>query len=142
MADPPHRVPELSPFGHRRDLWGARLAYSSGVPIIEMVAKANISRIAQTDLVYRQAIPVEMQRVLTIIAWLLVRCSLSSMPSAAVEQRRSEPFLDRTTVSAIDIILELEGAAQHRLAPLGHRRSEERRVGKEWVRTCRSRWSP
>src|SRR3546814_2548698 len=44
------------------------------------------------------------------------------MPSAAVEQRRSEPFLDRTTVSAIDIIPELEGAAQHRLAPLGHRR--------------------
>src|SRR3546814_7163989 len=44
------------------------------------------------------------------------------MPSAAVEQRRSEPFLDRTTVSAIDIILELEGAAQHRLAPLGRRR--------------------
>src|SRR3546814_16368387 len=114
-----------------------------------------------------------MQRVLTIIAWLLVRCSLSSMPSAAVEQRRSEPFLDRTTVSAIDIILELEGAAQHRLAPLGHRRpdrptlhadphrnfalrkaglaeviaiispsSEERRVGKECVSTCRSRWSP
>src|SRR3546814_13631032 len=25
---------------------------------------------------------------------------------------------------------------------LGVRRSEERRVGKEWVRTCRSRWSP
>src|SRR3546814_18206535 len=46
------------------------------------------------------------------------------MPSAAVEQRRSEPFLDRTTVSAIDIILELEGAAQHRLAPLGHRRPD------------------
>src|SRR3546814_16089208 len=63
-----------------------------------------------------------MQRVLTIIAWLLVRCSLSSMPSAAVEQRRSEPFLDRTTVSAIDIILELEGAAQHRLAPTGDRK--------------------
>src|SRR3546814_3009289 len=29
---------------------------------------------------------------------------------------------DRTTVSDIDIIPELEGAAQHRLAPLGHRR--------------------
>src|SRR3546814_13182615 len=30
-----------------------------------------------------------------------------------------------------------------RLAPRFHhpRRSEERRVGKEWVRTCRSRWS-
>src|SRR3546814_17719616 len=24
----------------------------------------------------------------------------------------------------------------------GHDRSEERRVGKEWVSTCRSRWSP
>src|SRR3546814_11230383 len=30
------------------------------------------------------------------------------------------------------------------LGHLGHRpfRSEERRVGKEWVSTCRSRWSP
>src|SRR3546814_18596009 len=29
------------------------------------------------------------------------------------------------------------------LAPVGRRkRSEERRCGKEWVRTCRSRWSP
>src|SRR3546814_13460317 len=26
--------------------------------------------------------------------------------------------------------------------PLGPLRSEERRVGKEWVSTCRSRWSP
>src|SRR3546814_6238225 len=86
------------------------------------------SDVCSSDLlVYRQAIPGEMQRVLTIIAWLLVRCSLSSMPSAAVEQRRSEPFLDRTTVSAIDIILELEGAAQHRLAPLGHRRPDRPR---------------
>src|SRR3546814_17177539 len=27
-------------------------------------------------------------------------------------------------------------------APIAHRRSEERRVGKECVSTCRSRWSP
>src|SRR3546814_14486964 len=40
-------------------------------------------------------------------------------------------------------------AAQHRLnagiiveAPMAEVRSEERRVGKEGVRTCRSRWSP
>src|SRR3546814_9028993 len=26
--------------------------------------------------------------------------------------------------------------------PSGNGRSEERRVGKEWVSTCRSRWSP
>src|SRR3546814_14500295 len=25
---------------------------------------------------------------------------------------------------------------------IDHQRSEERRVGKAWVRTCRSRWSP
>src|SRR3546814_12091585 len=39
------------------------------------------------------------------------------------------------------------GAVQHRLAgaafgPQTFRRSEERRVGKECVSTCRSRWSP
>src|SRR3546814_8707702 len=28
------------------------------------------------------------------------------------------------------------------LVPRHHARSEERRVGKEWVSTCRSRWSP
>src|SRR3546814_10733773 len=28
------------------------------------------------------------------------------------------------------------------IGPLGQRRSEERRVGKECVSTCRSRWSP
>src|SRR3546814_13755405 len=27
-------------------------------------------------------------------------------------------------------------------AQIGETRSEERRVGKEWVSTCRSRWSP
>src|SRR3546814_17304150 len=37
------------------------------------------------------------------------------------------------------------GADRLHLAPLDHApqlRSEERRVGKEWVSTCRSRWSP
>src|SRR3546814_14273722 len=40
----------------------------------------------------------------------------------------------------------LEGAADpdRRSGRIGHDnlRSEERRVGKEWVSTCRSRWSP
>src|SRR3546814_12541081 len=46
-----------------------------------------------------------------------------------------------------------KGSAQHRvegfardavalLAPRRHPRSEELRVGKEWVSTCSSRWSP
>src|SRR3546814_12113823 len=34
-----------------------------------------------------------------------------------------------------------EGRYQALIAKLGLR-SEERRVGKEWVRTCRARWSP
>src|SRR3546814_16419792 len=33
-------------------------------------------------------------------------------------------------------------AAGHRAMLLWPLRSEERRVGKEWVSTCRSRWSP
>src|SRR3546814_20165719 len=42
----------------------------------------------------------------------------------------------------------IEGHAKGIVSPatlfeeLGFNRSEERRVGKEWVRTCRSRWSP
>src|SRR3546814_11371681 len=35
----------------------------------------------------------------------------------------------------------VEGAIRY-CSSLGWRRSDERRVGKEWVRTCRSRWSP
>src|SRR3546814_12702341 len=31
---------------------------------------------------------------------------------------------------------------QRRSRAVGRGRSEERRVGKEWVSTCRSRWSP
>src|SRR3546814_20058934 len=36
---------------------------------------------------------------------------------------------------------ELDSALQYRISAF-HVRSEERRVGTEWVRTCRSRWSP
>src|SRR3546814_18864248 len=35
-----------------------------------------------------------------------------------------------------------EHVARLDLGAILDRRSEERRVGKEWVRTCRSRWSP
>src|SRR3546814_20818851 len=34
------------------------------------------------------------------------------------------------------------GASMYRIASLRGGRSEERRVGKECVRTCRSRWAP
>src|SRR3546814_16755292 len=36
----------------------------------------------------------------------------------------------------------VSGAGRSAMEELGKQRSEERRVGKECVRTCRSRWSP
>src|SRR3546814_18247306 len=35
-----------------------------------------------------------------------------------------------------------DGVAVHHLEKMAMQRSEERRVGKEWVSTCRYRWSP
>src|SRR3546814_6358266 len=44
---------------------------------------------------------------------------------------------------AVDGALDLPGAGLHRRQRVGDaERSEERRVGKECVSTCRSRWSP
>src|SRR3546814_19101078 len=45
----------------------------------------------------------------------------------------------REAISLITCGCGRPGAAQFPDCPP---RSEERRVGKEWVRTCRSRWSP
>src|SRR3546814_1528769 len=41
-----------------------------------------------------------------------------------------------------EIVSRCSLAAAQSSAPLRNRRSEERRVGKECVSTCRSRWSP
>src|SRR3546814_16398336 len=45
-----------------------------------------------------------------------------------------------------EVLLAVELLAEHALRRFGHRvspgRSEERRVGKECVSTCRSRWAP
>src|SRR3546814_11691298 len=43
-------------------------------------------------------------------------------------------------LASIERIVNAEAAASG--APRKPERSEERRVGKEWVSTCRSRWSP
>src|SRR3546814_164 len=47
----------------------------------------------------------------------------------------TKPFSPRELMARINAIL-------RRAALANAERSEERRVGKEWVRTCRSRWSP
>src|SRR3546814_3763084 len=54
-------------------------------------------------------------------------------------------YIDLRTIVASE--LKCEQREQHRFAGAGrsddqHMRSEERRVGKECVSTCRSRWSP
>src|SRR3546814_13079751 len=56
------------------------------------------------------------------------------------EQRRDggRPFLRHVAVIGLDVEAEQHAVLIERLA----RRSEERRVGKGCVSTCRSRWSP
>src|SRR3546814_12543473 len=62
--------------------------------------------------------------------------------------RLAARFLDATlplrgmrvpVVDAVDLLAQEQALADR---ALGERRSEERRVGKECVSTCRSRWSP
>src|SRR3546814_688070 len=52
-------------------------------------------------------------------------------------------FQERERPGSIDDWIDMEEIAGELASnPNGARRSEERRVGKECVRTCRSRWSP
>src|SRR3546814_3029661 len=60
-------------------------------------------------------------------------------------ERVGTPRLDRDRVAVLEgTHVELAGGGH--LGPVrlavDHQRSEESRVGKEWVSTCRSRWSP
>src|SRR3546814_18047950 len=45
-------------------------------------------------------------------------------------------------VVLLELVADRQVARRRRIAIPGHRRSEARRVGKECVSTCRSRWSP
>src|SRR3546814_11951053 len=56
---------------------------------------------------------------------------------------RGEPGLQRSRDPAGDLAFDAEDVVQGALVALGPEvRSEERRVGKEGVSTCRFRWSP
>src|SRR3546814_14961970 len=53
------------------------------------------------------------------------------------------PWFTRTqTIEYPSLIDQLELAVAGGTAGVSSSRSEERRVGKEWFSTCRSRWSP
>src|SRR3546814_12616856 len=80
-------------------------------------------------------------------SWLIAEISASNeVISVLVDGRASEavPFsvcgMDKTAVTTIAILGFL--LDDHADALVAKARSEERRVGKECVNTCRSRWSP
>src|SRR3546814_8930500 len=77
--------------------------------------------------------------------WSSDVCS-SDLPGSPPSRGHSESKAGLTA-----LFLAVRFQVKHRIvAALGHQaepagdflRSEERRVGKEWVSTCRSRWSP
>src|SRR3546814_7156120 len=90
------------------------------------------------------------------------RCALvtgvqtCALPISYAWHKSAYPQKDLTEVEALlatnpddPYFLELEGQVllesgrpEEAIPPLRKARSEERRVGKEWVSTCRSRWSP
>src|SRR3546814_14405667 len=66
-------------------------------------------------------------------------------PQLAIEcaaQRGHEPEETDETKLAEEQQRHAPGASTRAAEPVPARRSEERRVGKEWVSTCRSRWPP
>src|SRR3546814_9827770 len=70
--------------------------------------------------------------------WSSDVCS-SDLPTTMTPRRRSaRASRQRGRSSPIST----SGASAHRRARRSSKRSEERRVGKECVSTCRSRWSP
>src|SRR3546814_386894 len=69
--------------------------------------------------------------------------TLDYIERAYEDARRGEPsrqpVIEMTLPTSVDTTL---APAGHHIAQLFVQRSEERRVGKECVSTCRSRWSP
>ena len=59
-------------------------------------------------------------------------------------QRKIEPYIEyyNIGVHGPDILFYYHSYCKNKVNQYGVKRSEERRVGKECVSTCRSRWSP
>src|SRR3546814_1664612 len=67
-------------------------------------------------------------------------CALPICPSSRYSSGRNHAGF--TVVELVAVIVVLGIVSAMALPRLTDRRSEERRVGKECVSTCRSRWSP
>src|SRR3546814_13702426 len=93
-----------------------------------MARIVQIETIADLDTVDRDIDMFEAERALT----------------ARDELRRAKEGIDKLPAKCREAVLlqKVEGLTDREAAErLGVSRSEERRGGKEWVRTCRSRWS-
>src|SRR3546814_12637811 len=84
-------------------------------------------------------------RLTQVMAWLLVQKAVHAGEMTREEARAPQHRLGGQSVCG-EVRPPVEGSLRPRLAELLERslglRSEERRVGKECVSTCRSRWSP
>src|SRR3546814_18774945 len=95
----------------------------------------------------------------TPVSYFLVTLGATATPASGESQRKGEsPFLSKVNARQLSAeatwqdalgygmsLLDLEAEVRVRWAPsqvVSGERSEERRVGKECVSTCRSRWSP
>src|SRR3546814_10008836 len=79
--------------------------------------------------------------------WSSDVCSSDLPPNMRSSSREKPSFgaswaLSRLAASAGDRVSELKAEITVEMAMVSANRSEERRVGKECVSTCRSRWSP
>src|SRR3546814_13242540 len=77
------------------------------------------------------------------IPWQLTATDLQAM-GRVLDHRKSIEVADKTGDESVGrLLIDVPRAGQLRDAAVLHdQRSEERRVGKECVSTCRSRWSP
>src|SRR3546814_8239326 len=75
--------------------------------------------------------------------WSSDVCSSDLGVRTAIDQQRQCDIVEHAAIGQQPVILEYHPdlASMQRHTPAAHR-SEERRVGKECVSTCRSRWSP
>src|SRR3546814_20560321 len=80
--------------------------------------------------------------VLTVVRGMILAKTLpvAVLRSSATINQDMKALIPKDGIISEYIALVLNGS-KRRILGVVERRSEERRVGKEWVSTCRSRWS-